>query len=84
MAQFYDGQWYRWTGGGTRPDGWNDGGNMDFLLDGKPHQVQRGSDASASFFDSPLPDRMWGFAGEQLAKFEMVLPETVPAWGCAS
>eukprot|EP00906_Rhabdomonas_costata_P036241 RCo050881 len=41
IPAFESGQWYRWTGGTERPSGWAD--KMDFLLDGKPHQVNESS-----------------------------------------
>eukprot|EP00906_Rhabdomonas_costata_P009223 RCo013071 len=44
---------------------------MDFLLDGKPHQVKEGDEERASFFDSPDPNYKWIFSG-QLDKFEHV------------
>ena len=77
MTEFVSGQWYRWTGGSQRPDDWNPAGEMDFLLDGKPHQVREGSGDCASFFDSPDPEYKWRFAG-QLGKFECVAPEKDP------
>eukprot|EP00906_Rhabdomonas_costata_P023685 RCo034044 len=71
VRQLRTGQWYRWTGGTQRPSDWNDYGQMDFLLDGKPHQVKEGGGHFASFFDSPSVDRMWNFVGH-LDKFELV------------
>eukprot|EP00906_Rhabdomonas_costata_P023219 RCo033430 len=70
VTKLESGQWYRWTGGPERPGNWNNEG-MDFVLDGKPHQVKESSGQNASFFDSPKPDSKWYF-GHVMDKFVQV------------
>eukprot|EP00906_Rhabdomonas_costata_P023217 RCo033428 len=70
VTKLESGQWYRWTGGPERPGNWNNEG-MDFVLDGKPHQVKESSGKNASFFDSPKPDSKWYF-GHVMDKFVQV------------
>lgn len=64
---FVSGKWYRYIGPGKEKDtiSWNESGWMDFLLDGKPHKCNEGYDNTASFFDSPDPNRAWGFQKPQ-------------------
>jgi hypothetical protein len=39
IQKFEVGKWYRWTAGViSRPHQWNPDGEMDFILDGKPHK----------------------------------------------
>ena len=60
---FVSGKWYRYIGPGKETDDitWNENGQMDFLLDGKPHKCKEGNYSDASFFDSPDPNREWEF-----------------------
>ena len=80
-AEFISAQCYRWAGGSQRPDTWDTGGGMDFLLDRKPHQVREGSGSRASFFDSPSPEQLWDFSGEQMGRFRLIEPDKVPMCG---
>lgn len=64
ITEFKSGKWYRWIGPKKRPSGWNHLGEMDFLLDGKPHQCNKGARTFASFFDSPDSDYQWAFYGD--------------------
>eukprot|EP00906_Rhabdomonas_costata_P005248 RCo007883 len=82
ITEFVSGQWYLWTGGGQRPPSWSTDGRMDFLLDGKPHQVQKGHGSSASFVDSPYS---LSFSADLLGKFELViLQQEAQGWACAA
>ena len=73
IKSFVSGKWYRYIGPGKGKDNitWNSEGEMDFLLDGKPHQCKEGSPSFASFFDSPDPNWDWNFFGN-LECFEEV------------
>lgn len=73
IKEFKSGHWYRYIGPGKYNDGitWNGAGEMDFLLDGKPHQCNVGDSQCASFFDSPDPNWTWGFNGS-LKYFEEI------------
>lgn len=73
-GRFEVGHWYKWVGPKERQDGWNSEGKMDFILDGKPHQV-RASDGStwADFVDHPRgqgPSDTWEWYG--LSNFRRV------------
>ena len=73
IKEFVSGKWYRYIGPGKGKDNivWNNEGEMDFLLDGKPHKCNEGNRYVASFFDSPDPDCLWSFTGK-LNYFEEV------------
>ena len=73
IKEFVSGKWYRYIGPGKETDSiaWSNMGGMDFLLDNKPHQCNRGEYFAASFFDSPHPDLLWSFKGN-LKCFEEV------------
>ena len=73
IKEFVSGKWYRYIGPGKEEAtiSWNERGGMDFLLDNKPHQCNRGEYFEASFFDSPCPDLLWSFKGN-LKYFEEV------------
>jgi hypothetical protein len=66
VTEFNVGHWYQWVGLKKRRPRWNgssDGlgpGNMDFILDGKPHRcTKRNGDYQASFPESPNPGHCW-------------------------
>ena len=59
IKEFKSGHWYRWTGPKERQSGWNSEGEMDFILDGKPHQCKEGCGGWASFYDSIEFDYSW-------------------------
>lgn len=65
ITEFKSGHWYRYIGPGKEKDNiaWNSQGGKDFLLDGKPHQCNKGMSHRASFFDSSDPDYRWSFSG---------------------
>lgn len=65
IKEFVSGKWYRYIGPGKEKDNisWNWDGKMDFPLDGKPHQCNKGMSHRVSFFDSPDPDYRWSFEG---------------------
>jgi len=55
------GHYYRWTGPKKRQDEWNSNGEMDFILDGKPHLCTFGSGDLGKFEDSSSPDHDWSW-----------------------
>jgi hypothetical protein len=66
VTEFKEGHWYKWIGPKKRRPRWNgssDGlgpGDMDFILDGKPHRcTKRHGDYQASFPESPNPGHCW-------------------------
>lgn len=59
IKEFRDGMIVRWTGPKERQKSFNPRGEMDFILDGKPHKVNRGIEISASFYDSSSPNYLW-------------------------
>lgn len=72
ITEFKSGHWYRYIGPGREYTiAWNSQGKMDFLLDGKPHQCNKGMLHMVSFFDSSDPDYRWSFKGS-LKYFEEV------------
>jgi hypothetical protein len=58
ITGFESGMWYRYLGK-EREEGWNNIGKMDFCLDNKPHQCNKGDGWNASFFDSLEPNCDW-------------------------
>lgn len=65
ITGFKSGHWYKYIGPGKEKDNiiWDGQGKMDFLLDGKPHQCNKGMSHMVSFFDSSDPDYRWSFLG---------------------
>jgi len=61
ITGFKEGHWYVYRGKGNSGNwNWNSQGEMDFVLDGKPHQVNKSfSDCGASFHDSTDPECYW-------------------------
>jgi hypothetical protein len=57
VTEFKVGHWYRWTGPKERPHRWNSYGEMDFMLDGKPHRCEV-SDGYFAQLSVPL-SRTW-------------------------
>jgi hypothetical protein len=51
VTAFEEGKWYRWVGPKTRPNGWNIDGEMDKVLDGKPHRLVKMVSAMEGLFD---------------------------------
>jgi hypothetical protein len=62
-TELITGKWYRWTGPKTRIYGWNGSGEMDFMLDGKPHVCSYGFGEYGKFQDSPDPGFEWQWIG---------------------
>lgn len=68
VKELKSGHYYKWIGSKKRPDDWNDEGNMDFMLDGKPHLCIEGGSDIGVFPDSRRPDWEWIW-GDALANF---------------
>ena len=61
VKKFETGKWYV-CHLNERPSSWNSNGEMDGLLDGKPHKCIMGYETDASFEDIPFPsDGGWCF-----------------------
>jgi len=73
IERFESGKWYRWIGGKEKTKTFNDAGKMDFVLDKKPHQCNKGNADTASFFDCAYTDAMWIW---DLSAFVECNPET--------
>lgn len=58
IKAFETGKWYRYAGKKRKGD-WNHEGEMDFCLDGAPHECTWGDGSYAKFRDSGDPDRSW-------------------------
>jgi hypothetical protein len=58
------GHYYKWNGPNKRPSDWNYGGEMDFMLDGKPHLCTDGRGKYGKFDDSPSPELRWCWDGD--------------------
>jgi len=63
INKFKEGYWYKYTNPDkSRPEKWDDDGEMDFMLDGKWHQCKSIANRTcASFHGSPRPDYRWDF-----------------------
>ncbi len=72
VLQFESGKWYHWVGPRKRRHGWNEDGEMDFILDGRPHPCNVGHGCNASFFDSSNPTREWVWCSSSMEHFREV------------
>ena len=83
VATFKSEKWYTWVGPPKRQPTWNDKGEMDFILDEKPHKCHKGTGVCASFYDSPDPDYMWSWS-LYMANFRKVPAPLLPCPFCGS
>jgi hypothetical protein len=60
IKEFKSGRMYVYKGH-SRLNGWNSDGEMDFVLDNKPHLCKKGYGECASFFDCENQNFMWAW-----------------------
>lgn len=70
IEELHDGDWIVWVGGENRPSWFSSSGQMDFILDGKPHKVNKGRKDIASFYGSPSPNCEWAWGPESMRKVD--------------